>query len=81
MHFNIHKFELHHHGTKNRHVALVQTVSENETGFRKWQLNNSKLARELYSKVVNPTQKDFNNLIKSNIIRNFPVTLEDTNRS
>ena len=37
--------------------------------------------RDLYTKVGKTSQKDFNNLIKSNIISNFPVTLEEPIRA
>ena len=36
--------------------------------------------REIYEKLGHPYQKDFNNLIKYNLINNFPVTLEGANR-
>ena len=35
-----------------------------------------KSERELYAKVGHPYQMDFKNLIKSNIISNWPVTVE-----
>ena len=37
--------------------------------------------REIYEKLGHPYQKDFNNLIKYNLINNFPVNIEDTNSS
>ena len=81
VHFNIHQDVLHYHNTNNRHVTIFQTVSDNEAGYAKHQLNIDKLARDLYAKVGNPYQKYFNKLIKSNLIGNFPVTLEASIRS
>ena len=78
---NMHKDGLHYHCTKNRQITLVWTVSENEAGYRKLQLNNSNLSRELYVKVGHNSQKYFKNLINSNLISNCPVTLEDANRA
>ena len=64
MNFNMHKDRLHYHDTKNRHFTLVQTLSENEAGYSKLQLKNTKLSREIYEKVGQPSQKDLNNLTK-----------------
>ena len=81
MQFNVHKDGIQKQYTNNRHVNLVQNVSENKAGYKKIQLKNAKLAREIYAKVGNPSQKDFKNLIKYNIIRKCPGTIEDTNRA
>ena len=75
--FNMHHEGRHYHKTKNRHVALFQTLSENEAGYRKHQLMNAKLSREVYSKVGHSLQNYFNKLINFNIISNLPVTLQD----
>ena len=72
---------IHYRGTNNRHVTLVQTVSENEVGYSKIQIKNEKLSRELYYKVGHPSKKDFKNWINYNLISNRPVTLEDANQA
>ena len=81
LHFNMHKDGLNYHTINNRHVILVQTTSETESGYRKHHINNAKLARKLYAKVGNPHQKYFNNVIKPNLINNFLVTTEEANQS
>ena len=77
VYFKTNKDGLHYHKTKNHHFTLVQTVSEIESGYSNLKLNNSKLSREMYAKYGHPSQKLFKNLIKSNPIRKFPVTIED----
>ena len=47
----MHKDRLYYHDTNNRHVNLGQTVIENEAGYIKYQLNNSRFVMELYAKV------------------------------
>ena len=56
---------------------MVQTVIENEKGYRKLQLTDVKTARDLYATVGYPSIKDFANMVKKNMIMNFPVTIED----
>ena len=68
---------LQYHDINNHHVKLVKTISENEVGYRKHHIKNFNLAREIYAKVRHPYYNYFNNLIRSNLIRNCPVTLED----
>ena len=73
----MHKDGLQCYVIKNYQVTPVQNVRENEAGYRERQLNNSMSARKLYYKFGHPSHKDFRN----NIIRNFPVNLEGTNRA
>ena len=60
---------------------MVQTVTENEKGYSKHHFTNAKTARDLYKKVGYPSIKDFANMVKKNMIMNFPVTIEDVMRS
>ena len=62
-------------------VALVETVQENSKEFTKRQVNEAKSARRLYSMVGRPSLKDFRVLIKANMLRNCPVTLEVVNNA
>ena len=70
VHFNMHNYRLRYHYTKNCHITLVQTVSRNEAGYIKLQLNSAKLEMEIYAKVGHPYQKYFKKLIKFNLISN-----------
>ena len=60
---------------------MVQTVNENESGYSARQVSDVKRARELYSKVGFPSNKDFKSLIKNNMILNCPVTADDVDRA
>ena len=60
---------------------MVHTVTENEKGYSKRELTNAKTARDLYVKVGYPSIKDFANMIKTNMIINCPVTIEDVMRA
>ena len=73
--FNMHKYGLNYHNTNNYHIYLVKTLSNNEADYRKLQLKSAKLAIEIYYKSGHPSHKYFNNLIKYDIISNFPVNL------
>ena len=63
VHFDIHKVRLHCHNTNNLNVTLFQTVSENELGYNKTLINNTKLERELYAEVGHLSHNYFKNLI------------------
>ena len=73
--FNMHKDRIHYHKTKNYHVTLVQNENENEEGYSKLQIKNTKLAREIYSRVGHPPHKDVKNWFKYNLINNCPLTI------
>ena len=60
---------------------MVQTVTENEKGYSKRQINDTKTARDLYAKVGYPSIRDFATMIKKNTIINCPVTIEDVIRA
>ena len=77
----MHKEGLHYHDTNNRCVALVRNVRKNEAGYSERQLKSAKLARGIYAKIGHPYHKYSNNLIKSNLIINCPVNLEDSIRA
>ena len=72
---------LHYHETVKRKVTMVQTFTENEKGYSKRKLTDARTARDLYAKVGYPSIKDFANMVKENMIMNFPVTIEDVRRA
>ena len=81
MHFIIHRDGLHYHDSSENEISFVQTVNENESGYSARQISDAKRARELYSKVGFPSNPDFKNLIKNNMIINCPVTSDDVDRA
>ena len=60
-------------------TSLVTTVKENLEGFLDKQVERATTAKRLYHKVGAPTVENFKYLIKGNMIKNCPVTLEDIN--
>ncbi len=59
--------------------TFVNTVSENKAGFMKRQIKDMEVARSLYSKLNYPSWKDFKWIIRSNQIKDCPVTVEHIN--
>ena len=56
---------------------LVKTVTENAMGYTQRQYDEAVRARQLQHKVAAPTDAVFKALLRTNIIRNNPVTAED----
>jgi hypothetical protein len=78
MEFRMHKCGLHYYDPRNKkHLAFVNTVSENKEGFTKRQIKGAELARTLYKTLSYPSMKDFKWVIRSNQIKDFPVTFQD----
>ena len=67
--------ETNDHGISN----LVATVNENRKGYTLRQYKCTKEARKLYHIIGAPTMENFKSLLQMNIIKNCPVTVEDTN--
>ena len=81
MHFIMHQDGLHYHDPSEKEISFMQTVNKNESGYSTRQIFDAKRACELYSKVGFPSNKDFNSLIKNNMILNCPVTSNDVDRA
>ena len=56
---------------------MIQTVDENKIVYTKRQMERAKVARKLYHIVGSPTLEAFKATLKSNIIKNCPVTAAD----
>jgi hypothetical protein len=60
MEFLMHKCGLHYYDPRNeKHLAFVNTVSENKEGFTKRQIKSAELARTLYKTLSYPSMKYF----------------------
>jgi hypothetical protein len=80
MEFFMHKCGLHYYDPRNKnHLAFVNTVSENKEGFTKRQIKGAELARTLYKTLSYPSMKDFKWVIRSNQIKECPVTVQYSN--
>jgi hypothetical protein len=68
---------LYYHDTMNRAVVMVNTVSGNRKGFTNRAVRAAKQARRALRMVGYPSEKDFKNMVSSNMIRNCPVKPEE----
>ena len=63
--------------TRDCASMLVSTVKENLAGFTKLQHDRARVARAFYHSVGCPTLTNLKLIIRQNIIKNCPVTVED----
>ena len=60
---------------------LLTTVEENKTSYTNHQIQAAKWACWLYHAIGTPTVENFRSIIRSNMIKHFPVIIEDINIS
>jgi hypothetical protein len=78
MEFKMHKSGLHYYDLRKEHnLTLVNTVLENKTDFTKWRIKCAEIARNLYKTLSYPSIKDFKWVIRSNQIKDCPVTIQE----
>lgn len=69
--------------TSNKNTSLVnhsiESVDENKKLFTNRQVEQAKLARNIYHALGTPSVHDFKAIIKSNQISNIPITIDDIN--
>jgi hypothetical protein len=65
---------LYYHATENHAVVMVNTVAENVEGYTQREHDDAKQARQVLGMVGYHSNKDFNNMVRSNMIKNCPVT-------
>ena len=58
-------------------MTMVSTVKENESFHTKREIERAREARRLYHAIGTPTIKNYKNIIRSNMIKNCPVTEQD----
>ena len=62
---------------KAPNFSLLQTVAENKFPYSNRQFQWAKLAREVYHSIGNPSMADFKRIVRTNGLKNFPVTMKD----
>src|ERR1700733_10273885 len=65
----------------NFHTVLVETVQENLMRFTVRQVALAEEAKRLYHKLGRPALKDYIQLVRTNGIKNCPITVDDINRA
>ena len=68
---------LHYHDTTERAIVLVKMVAENREGFTRREYEGDKAARCALELVGYPSEKEFTNMVSSNMIVNCPVMRTD----
>jgi hypothetical protein len=62
---------------KTDHLAFASTFFENKEGFTKRQIKGAETARALYTTLSYQSMKDFKWVIRSNQIKDCPMTVQD----
>ena len=78
--FTRHSKKLHCHNPKNWSIdkALrLKIVDNNMEGFSKMEIKHAGVAKKVYHKLGAPGMEIFKWMIKGNMIKNFPVTIDD----
>jgi hypothetical protein len=68
---------LYYHNTTNRAVVMVNTVKDTREGYTNRAYTAAKQAHNALGMVGYPSEKDFKNMVSSNMISNCPVTPSD----
>ena len=55
----------------------VTTMEENMMGFTSRKIERAKLSRKIYSNIGLPTVKNFNHMVSTSMISNFPISVAD----
>ena len=63
-------------GSKEAAKVLVQTVRQNFEGYTKFKVLEAKEARRAMGMISNPSKEDFKGMVRGNMIKNFPVTMD-----
>jgi hypothetical protein len=78
MEFCMHECGMHYYDPrKTEHLDFVSTVSENKEGFTKRKIKGAEAVRALYTTLSYPSMKDFKWVIRTNQIKDYPVTFHD----
>ena len=77
MEFRMHKSRIHYYDPHNKHFAFVNTVYVNKKGYTQRQVKSAEVDRTIYANLCYPYWRDFKWVIRSNHIKDCPVTVED----
>jgi hypothetical protein len=72
---------LYYHDTGDLAFVMVKTIKENHEGFTSREFEKAKEVRCALALVGYPSPKDFMNMVRSNMITNFPVSPIDITNS
>lgn len=65
--------------SKKRSSSYLQTLEDTKQGFTQRQIKRAEKARKIYHVVGAPTMDSLKKLLRQNLIKNCPVTVDDVN--
>lgn len=77
MRFHQSKVGLYYYDTEHQDFSLLNTVSENKSFYTPRQRRQADEARRVYVMIGRPSMKDYENIVRLNLIPDCPVTIED----
>ena len=75
--FKMHSSGLHYYDPLREEFTFVNAVSDNMGAFTKGQIASADKASDLYASLVYPSDADYKRILKSNQIKDCPVSVED----
>jgi hypothetical protein len=91
MKFHEFKSSLYYYDTKQEQTNLssndgtdylfLNTVADNKKNYTQREIEGADRARKLYIQIERPFEQEFLDILKDNLIRNCPVTPDDTRRA
>jgi hypothetical protein len=72
---------IYYHDTTNRVMVMVTTVKSNHDGLTNREFEKAKAARRALGLFGYPSQRDFKNMVRSNMIKNCSATSTDINNA
>ena len=72
-----HRSGLHYYDPRGEHLSFVVTVDGNKSLFTKRQVDGAERARVLYASLSHPSITDFKWILRTNQIKDCPVTVQD----
>ena len=79
--FNVSTNGLYYHNTVDLSIMFVITVAENREGFNRREYGVEKAARCVLGLMGYPSEREFTNIVSSNMMVNCPVTPQDIKNS
>ena len=74
----MHSSGLHYYDPSNKDFNFINTVDENKAVFTKRQIISADKARELYASLTYPLNAEYKWILKSNKIKDCPVSIKDS---
>ncbi|KAL7503385.1 hypothetical protein ACHAXN_001183 [Cyclotella atomus] len=62
-------------------LCFVQTIRERYEGYTKQEIEAARSAREAQAMMGHPTDREFRNMVRTNMIQNCPITVEAVDHS